>query len=466
MIPIIRWLRGLWLRRTVGGASGQFFNHLQWQYVTTGSSLVFGFSYTILLGRWLGAGDFGLLAVAMGFSAVIFQFVDLRLNEAVVKYVHEYHAAGEMERCAAAVRLSLLANGLSACLALGLLLLLARVGPPVLLNDSRGLAILGWCGLSSFLTSVGSATAMGLIRMFGLFREQAILSLGVQGGKLALTAAAILWWHFDLVGVAILAAALSAVNNLLFLWMTLRHFRAKVSARLWRAPFSLLQDQIGDMRKFVRNTYLFSVMSIPTKELDVTFLGWFADAATIGHYRVAKSFMSAIWAATDPAFYVVYPELVKFWVDRNLMEMQKFIHQITWIFGVSGVVLVGLAAVVVPPIMQLAAGSEFAASRAYFLGMLWGILFWLPLLWANPLLLAIGRSDLAVKGAAVGAGISLLLYCGLVPLFGGIGAALSNALGGVCSSLVGFWMVRSSDLLSKVKSNAVVPAQVHEEGHS
>lgn len=181
-----------------------------------------------------------------------------------------------------------------------------------------------------------------------------------------MTAAAILWWHFDLVGVAILAAALSAVNNLLFLWMTLRHFRAKVSARLWRAPFSLLQDQIGDMRKFVRNTYLFSVMSIPTKELDVTFLGWFADAATIGHYRVAKSFMSAIWAATDPAFYVVYPELVKFWVDRNLMEMQKFIHQITWIFGVSGVILVGLAAVVVPPIMQLAAGSEFAASRAYF----------------------------------------------------------------------------------------------------
>lgn len=436
-----------------GGVSREFVGNLRWQYVTTGTTLLSGFAYTLMVARWLGSAEFGVLALGLGFATVVFQLADLRLNEAVVKYVLELHATGKVAESAAAVRLSLLANVCSASLAFSLVVLLVPLSPPVLREHAAGSLVLILCALSLFVTSLGGPTSLGVIRVFGLFREQALITIWVQALKLVLTAAGVLGLGLGVVGVAGLAAGCSILNSLCLVLVAWRCWCRRMPVSPVAVSVRLIRDRWREMCRFVSHMYGFSVLGVPTKELDVAFLGWFGTAEVVGHYRVAKSFMSAIWAAADPVFYVTYPELVKFWSAGRFGPMRDFLRRVICFTGLGGLVLASGAAWVVPVIIQLMAGEPFADARVYFWGMLWGIVIGLPLFWVNPLLLAAGRSDLSLRAAVVAAVITTGLYVVLVPALGGLGAAVGNAAGGAVGGLTAGWMVWRNGLLARTTSS-------------
>src|SRR5688572_13394115 len=105
-----------WERLASGLPTG-FLRNVGWQYVSTVAALGIGFAYSVVVGTALGAERFGLIALNVGFVAVVFQFLELRLHEVVIKYFASYTEANDDAKRIALVKLSLVLDVASSALA-------------------------------------------------------------------------------------------------------------------------------------------------------------------------------------------------------------------------------------------------------------------------------------------------------------------------------------------------------------
>jgi O-antigen/teichoic acid export membrane protein len=167
-----------------------------------------------------------------------------------------------------------------------------------------------------------------------------------------------------------------------------------------------------------------------------------------------------MWTLSDATFVVVYPELARLWAQRRLADIRTFVRRITGVFGVAGVVVYLGAFLVVPPVIRVIMGADFAAAGVLFRWMAWGIVFWAPLVWVNPLLMAAGRPDLTLRASVVGSVVTLLLYMVAIAEWGATGAAAVYALASpVVIGLVA-WFAWRSDAFVALRSAAAVPGEI------
>lgn len=405
-----------------------FYNRLSWQYVASLTTVGVGFVYALVVARALGPAEFGLMSLGLGFATIVFQVVELRLQEAVIRYVAEFWEAQDAARTLAALKLFLIANVGTGLLAFVLVLGAGGWAEEHLLRDVRGQSVLLLAALTVLFTNMATATAYGVYRVFGEFRLQAIITSVGAVVKLAITSAVLFGLRWDVIGVMGVGMAASLGTTALLLGFALRIVARKIDLKNTPAPLSVLAERRTEIRKFVTSTYVLSLTMIPTKDLDLNLLGLFVPLQVVGVYKIAKSFMSAVWTISDPIFLVVYPELARLWTRRAMDEMRGFVKRITAVVGVSALLAYLGACIVVPIVIVQLMGEEFAGAGSLFRLMTWGLVFWAPFVWVNPLLLAAGRPDLVLKASLVGGILTLLIYFVAIPRWGAAGAAFVTAL--------------------------------------
>lgn len=91
--------------------------------------------------------------------------------------------------------------------------------------------------------------------------------------------------------------------------------------------------------------------------------------------------------------------------------------------------------------------SEFAEAGLLFRCMGWGIILWSPMIWAGPLLVAAGRTDLTLRTSLASSVTMLLLYSAAIPLLGALGAALVYAVNHAVFVTFALWHARRAGLL-------------------
>ena len=417
------WFEGLLRKVPIG-----FYRNLSWQFVASMTSVAVGFVYSILVARTIGVGDFGLMSLGLSFATVTFQVVELRLQEAVIRYVAEFWEARDDRRTVAALKLFLFADLGTGLVAFSLVLVGARWAEAHLLHDARGPSVMFLAATTVFFSNVATATAYGVYRVFGEFRLQAIIMIATSVAKLVATTVAMFALGCGVVGVLVVAAAASLIANGLLIGFAVRVLLQRISRGDLRAPLSLLAERKVEMRKFVTNTYLLSLTMIPTKDLDTNILGIFAPLHVVGVYKIAKSFMSAVWTVSDPIFLVVYPELARLWTRRAFGELRAFIKRIVVVGGVSALAAYLVAFATVPAIIVKLLGAGYAPAGSLFRWMTWGVVIWGPLVWVNPLLMAAGRPDLVLKSSLGTALATLALFWLVIPHAGALGAGIVSAL--------------------------------------
>ena len=414
--------RHLWERIPAG-----FYRSLGWQYTGTIVGGALTFAYSLSLGVLLGTKDFGRFALAIGFVSVVFQLVELRLHEAVVRYVSEFHEHHDFARMVAVIKMFLLVDIISGLSAFALVVGAAPLANRYLLHDRQGVQVLIMAGVATLLLNVTTATAIGLHRVFGEFRSQAIITMFGGALKLAATLLAIRFFQAGVVGVLFVAIASHLLTNGWLLANGLRILFSRLPAET-RGPLALLGDRNAELRRFIGHTYVLSLSMIPTKELDVNLLGYYTSLETVGIYKLAKTFVAAIGTLADPVFFVVYPDIARMWVRKQIDELRIFLRSLTLILGVGGAVACGVSVALVPWIIHRFVGVEYSESASVFRWMIWGLAVWAPLVWVNPLLMAAGRPDLTVKASIAGSAVVLAVYLLAIPVLGARGAALGQAL--------------------------------------
>ncbi len=425
-----------------------------WQYVSNIAGAVIVFVYSLVVGRMLGVEQYGLLSLCLGFAGLVFNFIELRLHESVIRYLTEFWEAGDLPRALATVRLSLMVDVVTGLLAL---LLVGALAPfaPLFFADLHGeghTTLFCLAGLALFFSNVGNATAIGLLRVFDQFRALALVKLAGQIFKVLMTVAALIVLKWNVTGVLAIAVATNLFSTLGLAIVAYRQLNQRIPLRTTSASIELLRPRLKEMRGFALNMYGVSLAAIPTRDLDINLLGAYSSAGVIGTYKVARDFMAAIWQISDPLLFVLYPEFAKLWTRREFQSLSRYL---TWgVVGlcISSVCLCGTAYFIVPPIIEISLGAQFAPAGTFFQWMLCGALAWIPLLWVNPLLMAAGRANLFLRASLVASIVILLIDVALIPHFEGTGAAIAYAVGHVAAPLVSLWLAKSAGIFKQLRA--------------
>ncbi|MGE3317245.1 MAG: lipopolysaccharide biosynthesis protein [Planctomycetaceae bacterium] len=435
-------------------ATSSILRNTGWQYASNIAGALLAFVYSLMLGRALGVEKYGLISLSLGFAGLIFNLVELRLHEWVIRYLTEFWEAGDYRRAIATIRLSLIADVVTGLIAVVSVFALSPIAA-VLFNElrtERAQTLIWLAGMVSFSGNVGNATAIGVLRVLKSFRALALIKIGGHLLKLAATAIVLLLVNIG-VSRAVLGVSVATglVTTIVLAAVAVRELRRSLPFKVKNSRISLLQPRLPEMARFAGNIYGVSLAAIPTRDLDVNFLGVYSSAAVVGTYRVARDFMAAMWQVSDPMLFVIYPELSRLWARRDLQALQRLLWSSFFGLAAVAVLLCGAAFFTVPSIITMSMGSDFAEAGLYFRWMLIGLVVWMPLLWVNPLLMASGRADLFFRATVVASVATLACDVYLIPKWGGTGASFAYAVSHIAAPLTSLWLARANGIFRQLR---------------
>ena len=415
------------------GLQLRFLKNLSWQTISMVITISAGFGLTLLLGRFLGPEAFGLYAMSIGVSAVCLQAFDLRLSDLIVRFLPGLRFGTDSSTLGALIGLGLALSAGSLALTMGAMFACAYFLSDYGGNNGILTDCLIYSALTTCLSNIANAVALGILRSSERFKAIAIASM--FNGSVKLGACIILLSFVDLTPVLVIlvCGGIGVVINVYLITAAYHALREDFGSH-WRqcrkAP-NLMSDRPA-MLRFCFKSYLFSLSSIPMKELDVILFGLVSTPADIGVYRIAKNFCSGLWALVDSAMIVCYPDIVKR-RPAGTAALKIYIIKFTKFMALVGIVVVGMALSTTPYVIGRFLGDLYSGAHVYLCVLALGVLISAPLVWVNPLLLAYDRPDLPALSAVLGGVVCILSMALLIPLYGSLGAAISIVVAGCFS---------------------------------
>jgi stage V sporulation protein B len=414
----------------------RFISNAIWQYASSFGTLGFGFAYVLCLGRYLGKAEFGLFSLGLSSATLIFNIFELRLHEAVIRYVTEHWQVKDTKGTFSTIQASLILDLVTGIIAFGVLVLLAPWLQEYLLKDSRGVTIVTLAGFAVFFAKIGSVTATGVLRVFDRYKWASIVSLLGAALKLFTGCILIFMMHVDLISLLIASIFCSLAANLFLIYVSLRCILEQIPDAFKTIDFKLIFTKMQNMRRFILANYYISILEIGFKDLDINMLGWLSSLESVGSYKIAKTFVALVGQVTDPMVFVLLPEFSKLYTKGLFRECASLIVRLSSILlGVSILSFI-CAWWTVPVFINLSLGAEYQSTGVTFRYMLWFLPVVMPLMWAHSLTCAANKPNLYLIASFTGNTISIMLYLVLIPPLSGIGAAITYAVGMSITSIV------------------------------
>jgi O-antigen/teichoic acid export membrane protein len=411
--------------------AGRFARNIRWQFVANGAQSLLGGLYLVVLGRFLGASDFGVFSVVSALVAVAGQLMELRLQDVVARDFCRMDGEDRQLDGSEGARLIdlLLLEALARLLpCIGLLLLspwLSRLS-----QLPAGATHLLLLAAATFLfAKTGWGVTTGLLRVLGRTDLIALCLSADWGLRLLLTTVVALVWSLDIASALLVAMVVGGLSNALQGMLAWREFSRRVGPvplRQWRLTAAI--QRFASQRRLVVANLGVSVSDLMAKDLDVALISSVLTADKVGVYKMAKSFVQVIWRAIDPFYLAIMPEVQKLWLIGNYSVLIRLLRRTSVRLLTLSVVLVALAFALVSLFGEAALGPLYAGLQWPMLLMCTWIVVCAPLVWAHPLAVAIGHPELAVAGSLFGSIVGLTAFVLLTPSLGLNGAAIAWVL--------------------------------------
>lgn len=391
-----------------------------------------------VVARLLGPRGYGVLGLLLTYPSVLYTFLDARSSDAVVKYLGEFDAKGDLP---AALALPKLAYTIDAVVALITFLLVSStaVWAEHHVIKAPGTApLLVVYGLAILLASP-LATSRGILAHFRQFSTLAKLQ---AFGTCTRTGLVIV---FVALGFGVAGAIWgSAVGLVVEGWagavFASREVRTKLGSSWRTARQSSLRAQRKGIFTFIFYTDLSSLVGVFVKQADLVILGFFRGPTDVGYYRLARSIASLADNLVIPLQSVVYP---RFSYHSGLNDVGALRQSSRRYLLFVGLPLAGVALLALPfmPVaIKAVAGTEYIPAVGLAQLLVIGAAAWLALFWVRPLLFALGWARFYLVNSIVVVAICLLAFLVLTPSWGATGMALSKGfilgVGGNVAALV------------------------------
>lgn len=395
-------------------------------------SAALGFAATIVAARELSKPDFARFALVFGATSLLQLFVDLTIDEVVVKYGNRYAARGQWGRFRQLFRV-----GLAVKLAGGAAGSLAVVGAALLapwIWTTGGLrAPLLVAALVPFVQQPeGMAGAVLLVR--NRYDLRALLLLWAMALRLAAIGAGAGISLLALFSFVVLAQLVSTVSAAA---VALAVFRRYPAAR--PEP---LADDVPEIRRFAIQSTVASGLTSLRTSLPMVLVGVVASPAQTADFRAAQAPATAAASLSAPARLAPLAEQTRDVehgrADRALRLLGRYVRGTVAL----ACVLTPLLWWAMPTLVRWVYAPRYVPASNAFRVMLLAAMVQLVFAWTKSFPVSIGRPGLRTVGQVVEVAVLVPALLVLASLYGSTGAAAGVLAGAV--ALAAFWSLRLS----------------------
>lgn len=377
---------------------------------------------TIYITRLLGPYYYGVLGIITSYVTNVNKIFSFRMNEMVVHYVGAPYEKGDYVKTGALIKFAGAIEGLTSVVAFIVMLLTAKFGAALFLEDPTltnevvlyGLSILGGCFIES---------ANGVLRIINKYRAVALVSL-VQ--NVIVLIVVLIAGNLNLGLHGILSAYLigKILLGVIPVLLTLMWLPKRIGKTWWKAPLSVI-DNKRDILKFTFSTNISNTVNLIARDGEILWIGALLSPLYAGYYKTAMTVINMVLTPINPFIDTTYPEMVRAIAREKWADLKRILSRVTVISGSwTGAVFAGLLLLGKPLLFQPFSlfGREFQVFSSDYLPAYPLILILLVgygtanvLFWNRTLLLAFGEADYAMKVSVAVMIVKVILTVTLVP---------------------------------------------------
>jgi len=398
---------------------------------------VMAFAATTLSARALGPSDFGIIVLLQAYVFLVRGIIDFQPFEAIVRFGVALHDQNQQAALARLSKLCLRVDHGSALVAATLATLLAPLAGYFLKLEQTPVLMLAAYSLT--LLATGNGTSTGLLRLYDRFdvigRQMLVGPLiRVIGVGIAFVLQAGLSTYVGIWALAYVS------ENLYLNWCGWREYQRRIGTAEGSdgQPRARLSEFAG-LREFLWVTYWQSTLDLVPKHLSLLLAGALLGPAGAGLFRLAREYSSLLAKPAVLIRQVVFPDLTRSWQQRSA----DFAH-VTWrtagLGGAFGLLFVVIGWLAGAAVLTRIVGPAFAAAAPVLTLLLLAAAFNLAAAPLRAATYAIGHAGAVLRLHGFASVVFLLLFIGLVPWLGLIGAGISTVLGALIP-LVGMGML-------------------------
>ena len=391
-------------------------------------SMLIGFVITILLGRYLGAGDLGLYRMVFTIYGIAMLFTAIGIPAAIIKYVAEFK---DDEAKSDAIVSSGVITSLIIGIVFSMLFYFSSGIFEVLFNMpelSRLLKILS----PVFPFALVGGALLGFLNGCREMKKYGT-SVIIQSVLMVIVTVVLIYYGFGVAG-AVIGIVLSSVGSCLFLILISRnHFKITLS------------DYVKTTKKMLRfGAQILAAGSINeiNNQLDIILIGFFLISADVGYYAVAIGLSRFFWLIPLSVQKITYPATSTYWIENNHAALNNMFNK-SMKYCTVILVLIGLGVgFFAEEIITIIFKEDFVCAVLPLKILLVGTVIRGSI--AQPIggsLSGIGRPDLMLKIIAVIAIINVTLDIILIPRIGIVGAAIATTMSLSAGALINLSIV-------------------------
>ncbi len=382
-----------------------------WLFLAETLATIFSAIQFPIVARTLGAGSFGIMHSAIGWTSLVVTLFSLEIRSIIVKFLSHYLADKELNKAGALLKYAYLIDFcISVTVFLGLLATAELAADFWEIEGGQGAMFIRTAAfIKLFAMSQGISAAT--LRVLDRFKS---ISMVTTFGALLLF---VLLVPMLLMSPSVerylqILAGVTLVQTLALLFLAMREIRGRDVTAILAQPFSVIRADFAEMREMSISVYFSSIRKATLFSADVLILGKFGTNETVGVYKLAKQLADYINRLSNPIYNAIYPEIARLYSEESLAAVIKFVRRIFFIAVAVLIPSLLLVFVFSRPVIPLIFGEEYAPAIGVFLVLVVGK-FWLAYIWANGFFLTIGKAVqltwINIGAALVSLGLMLLL---------------------------------------------------------
>ena len=378
------------------------------------------FAQAIVLARYLGVEQYGLLALILSYVTIVNQFFDFRIFELMTKYVSEYWAKGENKKALATVKLGYSIDFVSSGVAVIAAVALARFAAKTVFHHPE-MASVALIYAFSLLAINVNRTSTSIFQVFDRFSWVAGLRSGQSIFNFSLiVTTVILGWGLSGIILCYLITALLVGIVSLCLAMKIVH---KELGRLSTGKIGMLKGRLKEKGMFLFYTNMTGFMKMFLDRFDELVLGYFRGPIEVGWYKMAKNFALLFISLTDPISNVLYPQLAKLWALKRKREIKELVWKVSKYMVILAAIIITLTMLFAPVAIKMFVGSDYLNSVVALRIMIWKVI-WFVMIWAGFLVMSAGRPDLFFKVNIFATFVCVAILILMTRIFGLVGTSI------------------------------------------
>jgi O-antigen/teichoic acid export membrane protein len=392
-------------------------------------SAIAGFLATVVAARELSVPDFARFAVVFAATSLLQLFVDLTIDEVVIKYGNRYAAREDWGRFRRLFEIGLavkMAGGAAGAIAIAVAALLAPhiwsihgIRGPLLVASLIPL-IQQPEGMAGALLLVRNRYDLrGLLLFWSMLLRLAAIAIGAKHGLL---------WVF---GAIVIAQVVSTVTVCAVAYAGYRRY-----PRVPRAP---LGEDAREIRSFAIQSTIASGLTSLRTSLPTVLIPLVTGARQVGYFRAAQAPSGAFASLSAPARLVLLAEQTRDVehgrVDRAFALLWRYIAATV----VLGLVITQVLWWAMPTLIRWVYKPKYVPAANAFRVMLLAAVVQLVFAWTKSFPVSIGRPGLRTVGQLVEIVVLVPSVLLLADRYGATGAAGGVLAGAIVLGI--FWVV-------------------------